>query len=67
MIPMHPYLISQLAAEHRADMIADAGRQRLARQARTACQTAVRTATTRPLRPLRPLRLAARLRAMVTA
>jgi len=61
---MHPSLISQLAAEHRADLVADAGRQRLARQARTARRTAARTATARPIRPLR---LAARLRAMVAA
>jgi hypothetical protein len=62
MIPMHPTLISQLAAEHRADLAADAGRQRLAREARSARRTAARTATARPIRPLR---LADRLRAMV--
>ena len=62
MIPMNLSLISQLAAEHRADLAADAGRQRLARQARSTRRTAARTATARPTRPLR---LVARLWAMV--
>jgi hypothetical protein len=60
---MHPTLISQLASEHRADLAADARRQHLARQARTARRTAARSASAQPIRPLR---LAARLRAMVT-
>jgi hypothetical protein len=36
MIPMHPYLISQLIADRQADLMANAQQQRLARQARAA-------------------------------
>jgi DNA-binding CsgD family transcriptional regulator len=36
MIPMHPHLISQLIADHQADLMASARQQRLARQARAA-------------------------------
>jgi hypothetical protein len=36
MIPMHPYLISQLIAGRQADLMASARQQRLARQARAA-------------------------------
>jgi hypothetical protein len=64
MIPMHPSLISQFAAQHHAELTADAARQRLARQARTARRTAARTAS---VPPVRRLRLTARLRAMVAA
>ena len=36
MNPMHPHLISQLIADHQADLMASARQQRLARQARAA-------------------------------
>jgi hypothetical protein len=64
MIPMHPYLISQLVADRQADRTADAARQNLARQARDA-RRAVDSTTdrTRRERLSRPLRLAPWLRA----
>ena len=50
---MHPLTVQQLAAEHRKDLLADADRARLLRQARVAR----RAATLRKLRP--PTRRAA--------
>jgi hypothetical protein len=65
MIPMHPYQASQLAAGHQADLLADARRQHLARQARGARQAPVRTGPAR--RAIRLLCPAARPRFPMTA
>jgi hypothetical protein len=55
MIPMHPHQASQLAASHQADLLADARRQHLARQARATRQGPARTGPARrAIRLLRP-------------
>ena len=57
---MNPSLTSQLAADRRASLLAEARRRHLPRQARAARRTI-------SLRPSRPLRLAAWLRGRVPA
>ena len=57
---MNPSLTSQLAADRRASLLAEARRQHLPRQARAA-----RRPPPISLRPSRPLRLAAWLRGRV--
>jgi hypothetical protein len=57
---MNPSLTSQLAADRRTSLLAEARRQHLPRQARAARRTI-------SLRPSRPLRLAAWLRGRVPA
>ena len=65
MIPMHPELISRIAAERRADLAADAARRSLVRQAREARRAADSvTDRTSPARPKRVLSLATWLRAL---
>jgi hypothetical protein len=63
MIQMYSYLSGQLAQQRRREMLADAGRQRLARQARAPRRAAPQAG--RPIR--RALRAAARIRAHAPA
>ena len=58
---MNPSLISQLATDRRASLLAEARRRHLPRQARAARRPHI------SLRPSRPLRLAAWLRGRVPA
>ena len=61
---MNPSLTSQLAADRRASLLAEARRPHLPRQARAARRASRRAIS---LRPSRPLRLAAWLRRRVPA
>jgi hypothetical protein len=58
MIPVHYYLISQIAAARQADLTADAANRRLVREARSARRTREATAAGRPAHRTGPLRLA---------
>jgi hypothetical protein len=62
---MNPNLIGQLSTSMHADLHADASRQRLGRQVRSARRAALRAGPARPT--IRPLRVAAWLRTLVTA
>jgi hypothetical protein len=62
---MNPYQMSQLITGKHADLVADASRQRLGRQVRSARRAAPRTGPARP--PIRSPRLAAWLRTLVAA
>ncbi len=65
---MHPTLMSQLTAERQASRIAEADRQRLARQARAARKAATTAVPSGPARqPLRVPRLPVWLRHRVPA
>ena len=65
MVPMHPYIISQLAAESRANKIARAERQRKVQQARVAHRALARNESTGLLS--RPLHVVARARIRIAA
>jgi hypothetical protein len=58
MIPVHDYLISQIAAARQADLTAEAANRRLVREAISARRTREAAAAGRPARRTRPLRLA---------
>jgi hypothetical protein len=58
MIPMHDYLISQVAAARQADLHAEAANRRQVREALSARRTRQVSDTERPGRRTRPLRLA---------
>ena len=62
---MNPYVSSQLITSRYADLVADASRQRLVRQVRSARRAARSTGPVRP--PIRSLRVAAWLRRLVAA
>jgi hypothetical protein len=58
MIPVHDYLMSQIAAARQADLMADAANRRLVREAVSARRSREATAAGQPARRTRPLRLA---------
>jgi hypothetical protein len=62
---MNPYVIGQLITSRHADLVADANRQRLVRQARSARRAELRAGQAR--QPIRRLRVAAWLRTLVAA
>jgi hypothetical protein len=62
---MNTYQMGQLITSRHAALVADASRQRLGQQVRSARRTAPSTGPAR--RPTRPLRVAAWLRTLVAA
>jgi hypothetical protein len=65
MVQMHPYVISQLAAENRASKVARAERQRKVQQARAAHRATAQDESTGLLS--RPLRVVTRARFRIAA